>query len=58
MKENDLTKIFTFICIALMSICVSNIIKDFKITDLENRISELEKQNEEVHEYILNRIGG
>lgn len=29
-----------------------------KINDLNNRIEELEKQSEEVHEYILNRIGG
>ena len=29
-----------------------------KVQDLEKRIDELEKENTEVHEYILNRIGG
>lgn len=65
MKENDLTKIFVFICIALISLCLSNIIKSFRITDLEKRIDsleekidDLEQRNLEVHEYILNRIGG
>lgn len=29
-----------------------------KVQDLEKRIDELEKANTEVHEYILNRIGG
>ena len=65
MEENDLTKIFVFISIAVISICLSNIIKTFritdlenKITDLENKVEELEKQSKEVHEYILNRIGG
>ena len=29
-----------------------------KVQDLEKRIDELEKKNNEVHEYILNRIGG
>lgn len=32
--------------------------KDRRITNLENRIEELENQSKEVHEYILNRIGG
>ena len=58
MEENDLTKIFVFICIALISICLSNIIKSFRIDDLEKRIDDLEQRNLEAHEYILNKIGG
>lgn len=30
----------------------------FETNNLNKRIDELEKQSEEVHEYILNRIGG
>ena len=29
-----------------------------KVQDLEKRIEELEENNKQVHEYILNRIGG
>ena len=40
--------IFTFwICLLLIA-----------TNDLNKKIEELEKQSEEVHEYILNRIGG
>ena len=30
----------------------------FEVNNLNKRIDDLEKQSEEVHEYILNRIGG
>lgn len=62
MKKN-LDKIFLILYIiatiigVLLGIFVI-IKKDKRIIDIESRIEELENQSKEVHEYILNRIGG
>ena len=60
-KYVDKIFLILFIIVAIIEtlLGLSVIIKkDKRITDLENRVEELEKQSEEVHEYILNRIGG
>ncbi len=63
MEGKDIDKIFfilfILVCIIGTLLGINTIIKkDRRINDLENKIEELEKQSEEVHEYILNRIGG
>ena len=60
-KYIDKIFLILFIIIAIIEtlLGLSVIIKkDRRIIDLENKIEELEKQSKEVHEYILNRIGG
>lgn len=48
-----------FVAIAMQIITFFLIIKvEANNKRIENKISELEKSNNEVHEYILNRIGG
>lgn len=42
----------------LLIIAFSFFVVANKIIELENKVKDLEKQSEEVHEYILNRIGG
>jgi len=61
--NKDIDKIFLILFIIVTIIgTLSGIFviikKNKRIIDLENRVEELEKQSEEVHEYILNRIGG
>ena len=62
MEEKDNIKFLLIIGmitgLTFILIGISNTIQNNRITDLENKIEELEKQSEEVHEYILNRIGG
>lgn len=58
MEDKILLIICLIIGIVFITIGFTNVINNKRITDLENKIEELEKQSEEVHEYILNRIGG
>ena len=62
MKEKDnikfLLMIDMIIGVVFIFIDIAIIINNHRITDLENRVEELENQSKEVHEYILNRIGG
>lgn len=44
---------FLFLIISILIIWTNK-----KVDDLENKIDDLEQRNLEVHEYILNRIGG
>lgn len=51
--------IFDIIVIILLIIhIVLRIINLVEIEDITRRIDHLEEQNNKVHEYILNRIGG
>lgn len=57
--ENIIDKAMITISISLIILFLFTILAlPRKVQDLEKRIDELEKKNNEVHEYILNRIGG
>ena len=62
--KKDLDKIIFLILFILVAIIETSlgifviIKKEKRIIDIENRIEELENQSKEVHEYILNKIGG
>ena len=58
MEGKDIDKALVFIGIMFMLIGLAGAITSNRITNLENKVEELEKQSKEVHEYILNRIGG
>lgn len=53
--NKDIEKTFTII-ILIFTFWVCFLI--IEINNLNKRIEDLEKQSKEVHEYILNRIGG
>lgn len=50
---NDL--ISKILMVLLSALVLSNILS---IKDLKEKINKLEEENNKVHEYILNRIGG
>lgn len=61
MKKVDKIFLILFIIVTIIGTLSGIFViikKDKRITDLENKVEELEKQSKEVHEYILNRIGG
>ena len=44
--------------IQLLIVIVTCIVMAFRIKDLKDKVEDLEESNTQVHEYILDRIGG
>lgn len=42
----------------LLIVIIFCIVLAFKVKDLKSKIEDLEKRNTQVHEYILDKIGG
>lgn len=64
-KNGDKIFFILFILVTILVAIIETLLglsviikKDRRITDLESKVEDLEKQSKEVHEYILNRIGG
>lgn len=53
--EKSIIEVYIVLFIIILLVCV---LLSINIESIDNKIEDLEERNTQVHEYILNKIGG